>query len=332
MDVKLEPKELRRMYRDMLRIRLFEERTAELEAQPDKSRVKTTIHAHLYIGEEAVAVGACAALREDDYITSTHRGHGHCIAKGTPLKYMMAELMGRTTGTNKGKGGSMHIADPTIGILGANGIVGASIPIAVGAGLSIKLRGTDQVCVSFFGDGATNQGTFHESLNLASIWTLPVIFICENNKYAMSTPSSYAIPLDDITQRAMAYNIPAISVDGMTVTEVHAAVLKAVTRARSGGGPTFIVCDTYRFRGHSGPYETDLFGRRYRTSNEVKQWRKRDPISTFRTTLLQTLTANEAELGQIEQSVQREIDDALQFAYESPDPEPEAALDGLFAE
>jgi TPP-dependent pyruvate/acetoin dehydrogenase alpha subunit len=304
MDVKLEPKELRRMYRDMLRIRLFEERTAELESQPDKSRVKTTIHAHLYIGEEAVAVGACTALREDDYITSTHRGHGHCIAKGTPLKHMMAELMGRTTG----------------------------IPIAVGAGLSIKLRGTDQVCVCFFGDGATNQGTFHESLNLASIWTLPVVFVCENNKYAMSTPSSYAIPLDDIAQRAVAYNIPGVSVDGMTVTGVHAAVREAVARARSGGGPTFIVCDTYRFRGHSGPYETDLFGRRYRTSDEVKQWRARDPISTFRTALLQTGAASEVELGQIEQSVQREIDDALQFAYASPDPEPATALDGLFAE
>jgi TPP-dependent pyruvate/acetoin dehydrogenase alpha subunit len=233
------------MYRTMKKIREFETKAAELFAEGSIPGF-----VHLYIGEEAVATGVCANLKDSDYITSTHRGHGHIIAKGGDLKYMFAELFGKATGYCKGKGGSMHIADADRGILGANGIVGAGHNIAVGAGLSAKYRGTDQVCVCFFGDGSTNQGTFHESLNLASIWKLPVIFVCENNLYGISMHQSRHQAIQDVADRAVAYNIPGVVVDGNDVLAVYEAAKEAIDRARNGQGPTLIECKTYRQRGH----------------------------------------------------------------------------------
>ena len=227
--------------RDMLRIRYFEEKVMDL-----LSRDIVKGASHLYVGEEAVAVGAVAAIREDDYITSTHRGHGHCIAKGGDLKLMLAELCGKATGYCKGRGGSMHIADVNAGNLGATGIVGSNIPVATGAGLSVKMRGTDQVVLCFFGDGAANTGAFHESVNLASIWKLPVIYVCENNLYGMSVAVNRAFPFEDIAERAKGYNIPGIIADGMDVLDVKRAVGEAVERARKGEGPTLVECKTYR--------------------------------------------------------------------------------------
>jgi pyruvate dehydrogenase E1 component alpha subunit len=259
------------MYRKMLLIRYHETAAAEAFAAG-------TIpgFVHLYVGEEAVAVGACANLRDDDYITSTHRGHGHCIAKGCNVKYMMAELIGKETGYCKGKGGSMHIADVGIGMLGANGMVGAGIPLACGAGLSAQIRGTDQVCISFFGDGASNQGTFHESLNLASIWRLPVVFVAENNLYAQTTPQKHAMNIRSIAERGAAYGMPSAEVDGNDLIAVYEAVHEAVKRARKGLGPTLLECVTYRWRGH---FEGDVL--HYRTEKEVEEWKKKDPISKF---------------------------------------------------
>ena len=232
-------------YHTMVKIRLFEERIVDLYA-----RGMVPGLAHLYIGEEAIAVGACAAIRPNDYITSTHRGHGHVIAKGADLKPMMAELFGKKTGYCKGKGGSMHIADIKIGILGANGIAGGGMPIAVGAGLSAKLRKTDQVTACFFGDGSSNNGTFHESLNFASVHKLPVVFICENNLYGISVSQAKHQAIKDIAVRAIAYDMPSAVVDGNDVVEVHQAVSKAVGRARAGEGPSLVECKTYRWRGH----------------------------------------------------------------------------------
>jgi len=234
------------IYRKMLEIRHFEEKVFDLYGQ---NLVLGTIH--LYAGQEAVAVGVCANLRKDDYVTSTHRGHGHCIAKGARLDKTMAEILGKKTGYCKGKGGSMHIADFSIGMLGATAVVGAGIPIAAGAGLSIKLRGTDQVVACFFGDGASNQGTFHEGINIASVWKLPVIFVCENNLYAMGTRQSIVMAIENIADRAVAYGIPGVVVDGNNVLAVHEATQKAVERARKGEGPTLIECKTYRLKGHS---------------------------------------------------------------------------------
>ena len=233
------------MYRTMKLIRDFEANASRLFAEG-----KIPGFVHLYIGEEAIATGVCAGLNDDDYITSTHRGHGHIIAKGGDIKYMMAELYGKATGYCKGKGGSMHIADANKGILGANGIVGAGHNIAVGAGLSAKYRGTDQVCVCFFGDGSTNQGTFHEAMNLASIWKLPVIFVCENNLYGISMHQSKHQAIQDVADRAVAYNVPGVIVDGNDVFAVYEAATEAVVRARAGQGPTLIECKTYRHQGH----------------------------------------------------------------------------------
>jgi TPP-dependent pyruvate/acetoin dehydrogenase alpha subunit len=235
----LAKEKLMEMHRKMLEIRFFEEKVFELYGQ---NLVPGTIH--LYAGEEAVAVGVCAALKREDYITSTHRGHGHCIAKGADLKRTMAEILGRKTGYCKGKGGSMHIADFSVGMLGATAVVGAGLPIAVGAGLSIKLRKTDQVTACFFGEGASNQGTFHESINMASTWKLPVIFVCENNLYAMGTRQSLVMNIENVADRAVSYGIPSECVDGNNVAVVYEAARKAVERARRGEGPTLIECKT----------------------------------------------------------------------------------------
>lgn len=308
------------MYRRMLLIREFETRAAEEFAKGNING-----HIHTYAGEEAVAVGACANLGGDDLITSTHRGHGHCIAKGGDVKYMMAELFGRRTGYCKGKGGSLHIADVSIGILGANGIVGAGIPIACGGGLSAQVRGTDRVCICFFGDGAANQGTFHESLNLASIWRLPVIFVAENNQYAQTTPQKYHMNVKSISERAAAYGMPGVTVDGNDVMAVYETVREGVRRARAGAGPTLVECMTYRLRGH---YEGENMG--YRTQAEVEEWKKRDPIERFRQQLIKTGAVTEEEAKEIESACLKEVEDAVKFAHESPWPKPEETLEDVY--
>ncbi len=311
------------MLRTMLLIRAFEEKADELFAL---GKVHGTMH--LSMGQEAVATGVCAALRSDDYILSTHRGHGHCLAKGADVRKMMAEFLGKETGYCRGRGGSMHIADPSSGNLGANGIVAGGLPIATGVGLSIQIRRTGQVCVAFFGDGAANEGAFHESLNLASIWRLPVVFVCENNQYAMSMPVRHSTSVERISQRASAYGIPGDTIDGMDVLAVHEVGRTAIGRARSGDGPALIECLTYRFKGHS---KSDV-AQRYRPRDEVTAWRARDPIPRFQEMLRAegVLTADHA--ARIEQDAREAIEDALRFAEASPEPDPATVLDGVYAD
>jgi pyruvate dehydrogenase E1 component alpha subunit len=309
------------MYRKMVEIRLFEEKVFELYGQ---NLVPGTIH--LYAGEEAVAVGACSALRKDDYITSTHRGHGHCIAKGADLNRTMAEILGKKTGYCNGKGGSMHIADFSIGMLGATAVVGAGLPIAVGAALSAKLRNTDQVVVCFFGEGASNQGTFHESLNMASAWKLPVIFVCENNLYAMGTRQSRVMNIDNIADRAIAYGIQGATIDGNDATVIYETVSEAIARARRGEGPTLVECKTYRHKGHSR-----VDPAKYRPKEEVQAWLRRDPIKNLREILAREHSVTEAEFTSIEKEAAAKIDDAVEFALKSPYPAPEEALEDVYA-
>lgn len=312
------------MYTKMLTIRRFEERMLEQQAAGALPG-----GVHTYIGEEAVAVGICAHLRSDDYITSTHRGHGHIIAKGGEAKLMMAELFGKKTGYCKGKGGSMHIADFSIGILGANGIVGGGLPIATGAGLAAKLRGSDQVAVCFFGDGAASQGTFHEAVNLAAVWKLPVVYVCENNKYAVTTPATKVISVEDIADRGAAYGIPGVTVDAQDVMAVYEVAEEAVKRAREGGGPSLLECKTYRFMGHMGA--ADPVGDGYRTQEELEEWRRRDPISIFAASLLQRDLLTSEDATGIDAKIKAELDEAVAFAEQSPLPAPEEALEDLFA-
>ena len=305
----------------MLTIRFFEEKVFELYGQ---NLVPGTIH--LYAGEEAVAVGVCANLRKDDYITSTHRGHGHCIAKGARLDKTMAEILGRKTGYCKGKGGSMHIADFSIGMLGATAVVGAGIPIAAGAGLSVKLRATDQVVACFFGDGASNQGTFHEAVNLAAVWQLPVLFVCENNLYAMGTRQSRVMVVENIADRAAAYGIPGVVTDGNDVLAVYDAAQTAVERARRGEGPTLIECKTYRQKGHSR-----FDPAAYRPKQEVETWLSRDPIARLQTRLLETGVLTQAEIEQLSHKTKTAVDEATKFAVDSPFPDPSEALEDVYA-
>jgi pyruvate dehydrogenase E1 component alpha subunit len=319
-DPNLTSEKLIEMYRKMLQIRYFEEKVFELYGQ---NVVPGTIH--LYAGEEAVAVGVCSTLRKDDYITSTHRGHGHCIAKGAELKRIMAEILGKKTGYCKGKGGSMHIADFNVGMLGATAVVGAGLPIAVGAGLSAKLRKTDQVVACFFGEGASNQGTFHESVNIASAWKLPVIFVCENNLYAMGTRQSRIMNIEKVADRAVAYGIPGVSADGNDVLAVYEVSKEAVDRARDGLGPTLIECKTYRHKGHSR-----VDPAKYRPKQEVEEWLAKDPIKRAKEMLLQTNTLKVIEIQEIEKDVVAEIEEAVKFAMESPFPAPEEALEDVY--
>ncbi len=312
------------MYRTMLRIRRFEEKLIELKARAAIPGVL-----HLYIGEEATATGVCAALRPDDFITSTHRGHGHCIAKGGKISRMMAELFGRATGYCNGKGGSMHIANLKLGILGANGIVSAGMPIAGGAALSAKMRGTDQVVACFFGDGGANQGAFHESLNMAAIWKLPVIYVCENNQYAISVAQNRSSSITDVYIRKEAYGIQGCKVDGNDVTAVYEAARDAVQRARKGEGPTLLECKTYRWRGHYEGEADRTFT--YRTREEIEKWKKKCPIEAFQKRLLEEGTFSQTDFDQIDVEVKQEIEEAIRFANDSPFPEPEDALQGLYA-
>jgi pyruvate dehydrogenase E1 component alpha subunit len=309
------------MYERMLKIRHFEDRVKDLFAAGEMPGF-----VHLYLGQEAVAVGACTPLNEDDFITSTHRGHGHIIAKGGDLKLMMAELYGKATGYNKGKGGSMHIADPRLGILGANGIVGAGLPIATGAGLSAKLRKSDQVAVCFFGDGASNQGTFHEAINIAAAFDLPVVYVCENNLYAVGTRQSNVRKVEDIADRGVGYAIPGLAVDGNDVVAVYEACKEAVDRARAGMGPTLVECKTYRWRTHfEGEPDT------YRPPEEVEAWIRREPIAPYRKLLVEQGILSEEEADRIEADVLAELEEAVEFARQSPLPEPESALEDLWA-
>jgi pyruvate dehydrogenase E1 component alpha subunit len=312
------------LLRKMVTIRLFEEKIIDLYA-----RGLIPGLAHLYVGEEAIATGVCANLLKNDYITSTHRGHGHVIAKGAHLKYMMAELFGKKTGYCKGKGGSMHIADVNIGILGANGIAGGGIPIAVGAGLSSKMRKTDQVTVCFFGDGSSNNGTFHEGLNFASVHRLPVVFICENNGYGISVSQKQHQAIQDISIRAVSYNMPGMTIDGNDVLAVYETSCKAIQRARAGEGPTLVECKTYRWRGH---HEGDPNqGKRYRTMEEVKEWMEKCPIRRFEEKLVSEKVLTKMKAKKIWEEIEKEIEEAVAFANESSFPSPQDMYEDVYA-
>jgi pyruvate dehydrogenase E1 component alpha subunit len=302
-------------------IRTFENRVADLFGQ-----AKLPGFVHLYAGEEAIAVGVIAHLKERDKITSTHRGHGHCIAKGVDVKEMMAELYARTTGLCKGKGSSMHIADIEKGMLGANGIVGAGGPLACGSGLTAKVLGTDEVTVCFFGDGASEQGTMHESMNLASIWKLPVVFVCENNLYAVSTPSSYHCAAGEICARAAAYDMPGSAIDGTDVFAVYEASEKAIGRARRGEGPSLIEARAFRYYGHFvGDPQT------YKTKEEIEGYKDLDPIAKFKKQVLEKNLLSKSDLAKIDHWAEETIEEAVHFAEESPYPAPEDCLSDVYA-
>ena len=303
------------LHRRMVRIRLFEE-AAGLLAEANK----LPGFLHLYVGEEAVASGVCGALNDDDHITSTHRGNGHLVAKGGDFNRMMAELMGKSTGYCKGKGGSMHISDTSLGMLGANGIVGAGSPIAVGAAFANKYRGKGQVAVAFFGDGSTNIGAFHEAANMACALHLPIVFACENNEYGEFTPRDKTMAITDVVDRAAGYGMPGVIVDGMDVIAVHEAAVEAVERARQGGGPSMIEAKTYRFYNHHG---VQNLGLKYRSDEEVAVWKLRDPIFTFEDRMIENGVATRANFDDIWAELRADIDTAIQFAEDSPYPTPD---------
>ena len=310
------------LHRRMVRIRLFEEAAGRLA-----EAAKLPGFLHLYVGEEAVASGVCAALNDDDHITSTHRGHGHLVAKGGDFNRMMAELMGKSTGYCKGKGGSMHISDLDLGMLGANGIVGAGSPIAVGAAFANKYRGRGQVAVAFFGDGATNIGAFHEAANMACALHLPIVFACENNEYGEFTPRNKTMAITDIVDRAVGYGMPGVIVDGMDVVAVHEAATEAVARARRGEGPSLIESKTYRFYNHHG---VQNLGLKYRTDDEVAVWKERDPIFSFEERLIEAGTASAEEIEQVWAELRADIAAAIQFAEDSPLPEPDQLMANIY--
>ena len=313
---------LQDLYVTMRRIRAFEDKTADLF---EEGVVKGT--AHSYKGEEAIAAGVCEALRDDDIIASYHRGHGHCIAKGARIDRMMAELMGRQTGYCQGLGGSMHIADMELNIMGANGIVGAAMPLATGAGLAAKLQGTDRVAVAFFGDGASNQGVFHESLNLAAVWKLPVIFVCENNQYALSTSYRNTTSVSQVANRAASYEIPGITVDGNDGVEVYLVLREAVERARAGEGPTLIEAMTYRHGQHS--LRVNL--RDPRPEEELESWLDRDPIARMEKRLTGEGGFTDQQLSETSRAVEEELETAVSYGRDSPEPPVQAMLDAVYA-
>lgn len=318
----LGPEFLKQLLQDMHTIRAFEERAEQLYAL---GKVHGTMH--LSIGQEATAVGASNALKDGDYLLNHHRGHGHCLAWGSDPNRMMAEFMGKETGFCRGRGGSMHIADVESNNLGANGIVAGGVPIAVGVGLSIKMRKTDQVCMVIFGDGAANEGAFHESLNMASIWKLPVVYLCENNQYAMSMPVTRAFNIEDISTRASSYNIPGITVDGNDPLAVYLAVYEAAERARHGDGPSLIESKTYRYKGHS---KSDR--QAYRTRDEVNDWMdNRDAITRFSALLVTAGVLSETEAAGMRDTALTTIDRSVEFSEASPSPEISTILQGVYA-
>jgi acetoin:2,6-dichlorophenolindophenol oxidoreductase subunit alpha len=310
------------LYSRMFLVRRFEESTNLLFMS---SEVPGTVH--LYNGQEAVAVGVCSALRLDDYITSTHRPHGHAVAKGIPLRSLMAELLGRTTGCCHGKGGSMHLGDIDYGMVPAIAIVAGGIPVAAGIGLAFRRMKTDRVVACFFGDGAVNEGAFHEGVNLAAIWDLPVVFVCENNLYGASTHVSKVMKAEHVADRVSAYGIPSVIVDGMDVLAVHKATCEAVANARDGKGPTLIECKTYRLCGHSRS-DPQL----YRPREEMDEWRAKDPITTFRARLIDDGLATADEIDEMQQAVEAELEDAIEYARKSPHPQPEDALADVYCD
>ena len=312
---------MRDLYTGMYRIRQCED---QLNTVFSKNLFPGYIHS--YLGQEACAVGVCAALRQDDCIVSTHRGRGHYLAKGMALKPMMAEMFGKATGIGGGRGGEMHAADPANGILGGNGIVGGGIPYAAGAAYSAVLDGVDRVTVAFFGDGASNQGAFHETMNIAAAWKLPLLFVCENNLYAEMTPFKDTVNETDIARRAVGYGIPGVLVDGNDVLAVLAAARTAVARARAGDGPTLLELKTYRTGGH---FQGDPC--KYRTRDEEALWQSRDPLPQFRAVALQRGAFDAAELAALELRLAAEITEAIDFSLASPDPEPASALDHVYA-
>ena len=310
------------MHRRMVRIRLFEEAAGKLA-----EAAKLPGFLHLYVGQEAVAAGVCATLSDDDQITSTHRGHGHLVAKGGQFNEMMAELMGKATGYCKGKGGSMHISNLDVGMLGANGIVGAGAPIAVGAGFANKYKGNGNVAAAFFGDGSTNIGAFHEAANMACALKLPVLFICENNEYGEFTARDKTMAITDIVDRAAGYGMPGVIVDGMDVVAVHEAAVEAAARARRGDGPSLIEAKTYRFYNHHG---IQNLGLKYRGDDEVAKWRERDPIFTFEDRLIAAGNTTRAQFDDVWAELRADIAASIEFAEASPLPTPDQLLADVY--
>jgi pyruvate dehydrogenase E1 component alpha subunit len=321
--MELDQNRLIEMYRRLLRIRIFEETVVSLQTKGEFPG-----GAHTSIGQEGEIVGACMALRDDDYMVGNHRSHGHPIGKGADLRGLMAEVLGRKTGVDHGKGGSMHLADFKIGSLGETSIVGSGIPVAVGAALGSKMMGTDRVCLCFFGDGATNEGAFHEGLNLAAVWKLPAIFLCENNFYAVTTPIAMTLAVKDVATRAQAYDMPGVIVDGQDAVAVFAAVSEAVKRARAGLGPSLIEAKTYRYLEHSVGMRVSRGA--YRSDEEIAQWQKRDPIPIHRSALITNRVADEQEVIEIEAQVRVEVDAAVEYARQSEFPDPAEAFDHLY--
>lgn len=318
----LPPPELLELYQQMLIIRRTEEQLARAHQQG-------LVHGacHTYVGEEAVAVGVCAHLRTDDAVFSTHRGHGHALAKGVPPRELMAELLGRATGVSHGRGGSMHVFAPEVGMLGTSGIVGPSILMAAGIAYASRLAKSDRVSVAFFGDGASNNGAFHEGLNMAAIWKLPVVFVCENNQYATEVPFVTVAGNPELSARGIAYGIPSPAVDGNDVLQVHAVAGEAVRRARAGEGPTLLACTTYRTRPHS----EGMRDGGYRTREEVEAWRGRDPIKRLREHLLSALTSDADALDAIDREVQVLVQQGMEWAKASPWPDPATVLEHVYA-
>jgi TPP-dependent pyruvate/acetoin dehydrogenase alpha subunit len=319
--MKLDKRDLLHMYKMMLLIRRFEEQCVEFYKNGE---IRGSLHP--CIGQEATAVGACYALREDDYLTCTYRGHGQALAKGLDPKEAMAELLGRSTGCSKGKGGSMHFTDPDVGLLGENAIVGAGAPIAVGAALSAQLAGADRVSITFFGDGAVNQGAFAEALNLAAVWNAPVIFLCENNLYSEMTPIEEMVNIEQLVDRAAGFGIPGVVVDGYDPVALYEATHAAVDRARGGGGPTFIEAMTYRLVGHMiGDTEP------YRTQEEVAEWRARDPIHAFPQRLVDEFGVSREEIEAAQADVEAQMAEVVRFALDSPWPSVDDITQDIFA-
>jgi TPP-dependent pyruvate/acetoin dehydrogenase alpha subunit len=314
---------LQEIHRRMVRIRLFEEAAGRLF---EGSKMPGFIH--LYVGQEAVAAGVCLALGPTDQISSTHRGHGHLVARGGDLRRMMAELMGKATGYCNGKGGSMHICDFDLNMLGANGIVGGGIPIAVGAGFANAYRSDGRVSVVFFGDGATNIGAFHEAANMAAALRLPVVFVCENNEYAEYTRSEQTMAITDVVERAAAYGMPGSIVDGMDAVAIYEAATEALERARRGEGPTFLECKTYRYYNHHG---VQTLGAKYRSDEEVESARQRDPIDRHEKLLIDGGVMTAEGLQAVREQIQAEVDDAVQFGENSPMPDPSTLLDDVYS-
>lgn len=323
MNTQISDTTLKDLHRRMVRIRLFEERAGKLM---EDGKIPGALH--LYVGQEAVASGVMTHLTNEDWITSTHRGHGHLIAKGGEFGPMFAELYGRATGYCKGKGGSMHISNMELGMLGANGIVGGGPPIAMGAGFANKFKGNDRVSVTFFGDGASNEGSFHEAANMAGLYQLPVLFVCENNGYGEYTAQANHQAIVDVADRAAGYGMPGVIVDGMDAIAVHEAAGVAIQRARDGGGPTLLECKTYRFYDHVG---VRGMGLKYRSDDEVEEWKRRDPIALLEARLAEQGILAEVEARAIHEEVAADVEAAVQFAENSPYPEPDALLEDVYA-